>query len=146
MKSIVKKACENGDKVVVTFTAVNSGTSSCTNVVGDIIVPTGLRLNKRASVTSEGGITPTYDVGAFNPTTEKWTIGTLLGGEQQAILTEFEVTDETKFALTDFIVEFVITSSCVEDSSDNKVWLIIDKDCPVEVDPEQCDQVKVIVS
>ena len=146
MRSITQKACQNGDKVTQKFTAHNVGTNPCHNVVADIVVPTGLRLNKRDTANSQGGVTPNYNAGAFNPVSAKWVIGILAGQTVEEITLEFEVIDETKFAITDFIVEFLISSNCEENIEDNKVWLLIDKDCPVEVEPADCDNVKIVVS
>ena len=63
MNSITKTACENGDKVPITFVAMNTASDISHNVVGTITVPTGLRLNVRQVANSQGGITPVYDVG-----------------------------------------------------------------------------------
>ena len=81
-----------------------------------------------------------------NPATSKWTVGNLASGEVQKINIEFEVIDETKFVTTDFIVIFSLSSLENEDTSDNKSWLVIDKSCPAEAVPSDCDEIVIIVS
>lgn len=138
----VKLACQNGDKIVHTFYAINEGTSPCYDVVGEFVIPDGLTLNYRTSLTSEGGVTPIIDAGVFNFTQKKWIIGTLGGGKRYTIVAEFEVTDEGAFGVNDFVVEFNITSSCVENEDDNSAYLSIEKYCPSEPSVE-CDDLNI---
>lgn len=145
MKSIKKYSCENGDLVIATFKAVNTGNDTCHNTKAVLSIPSGVQLNYRNQDTSQGDATPSYNKGTFNPTTQEWMIGDIKSKEVFEIDMEFEITDDSLNDVTPFVVTFTVESNCTEDESDNLSWLIIEKKCPEVVDPEACDNIEFAV-